>query len=65
MELVQEDQRWLKVPEVLNSFNVPGNPPHKLKLKEGAVVTVMRNLSMEGGLVNGTRYFPFLSLSLP
>src|ERR1700712_6006614 len=33
----------------------PGIPPHRLCLKVGAICTVMRNLSLEKGLVKNTR----------
>ncbi|XP_074324273.1 uncharacterized protein LOC141661188 [Apium graveolens] len=42
-------------PEYLNSINVPGLPPHNLKLKEGVAVMLMRNLNQTLGLCNGTR----------
>jgi len=34
----------------------PGNlPPHKLELKVGAIVMLLRNISLSEGLCNGTR----------
>ncbi|KAL8154528.1 hypothetical protein AgCh_000044 [Apium graveolens] len=42
-------------PEYLNSINIPGLPPHELKLKEGVTVMLMRNLNQTLGLCNGTR----------
>ncbi|XP_074378699.1 uncharacterized protein LOC141720249 [Apium graveolens] len=42
-------------PEYLNSINIPGLPPNELKLKEGVVVMLMRNLNQTLGLCNGTR----------
>jgi len=41
--------------EYLNSITLSGIPPHKLTLKEGAVVMLMRNLNPSLGLCNGTR----------
>ncbi|XP_017247877.2 uncharacterized protein LOC108219103 [Daucus carota subsp. sativus] len=41
--------------EYLNSINLPGMPPHDLKLKVGVVVMLMRNLNQTLGLCNGTR----------
>lgn len=32
-----------------------GLPPHELRLKEGSIMTIIRNLSVESGLCNGTR----------
>ncbi|XP_017250875.1 uncharacterized protein LOC108221513 [Daucus carota subsp. sativus] len=39
-------------PEYLHSFNIPGLPPHELKLKVGVVVMLMRNLNQTLGLCN-------------
>jgi len=39
--------------EYLNSVTLSGIPPHKLVLKEGAVVMLMRNLNTSLGLCNG------------
>ncbi|XP_017221381.1 ATP-dependent DNA helicase pfh1-like [Daucus carota subsp. sativus] len=41
--------------EYLNSINLPGMPPHEIKLKVGVVVMLMRNLNQTLGLCNGTR----------
>nr|GEU97982.1 DNA helicase [Tanacetum cinerariifolium] len=41
--------------EHLNTFNLPGFPPHLLELKVGALVMLLRNVNTAGGLCNGTR----------
>jgi ATP-dependent DNA helicase PIF1 len=41
--------------EVLNQLLEPGLPPHKLALKEGCPVMLLRNLDPTKGLCNGTR----------
>jgi hypothetical protein len=41
--------------EVLNQLSEPGLPPHKLMLKEGCPVMLLRNLDPRKGLCNGTR----------
>ena len=41
--------------EFLNTLNVSGLPPHKLCLKEHAIVICIRNLNVQNGLCNGTR----------
>ncbi|EEY61181.1 helitron helicase-like protein [Phytophthora infestans T30-4] len=41
--------------EVLHSMNISGMPPHKLTLKVGMPIMMMRNLNPDLGLCNGTR----------
>jgi hypothetical protein len=41
--------------EFLNSLTPSGLPPHKLRLRVGAMVIVLRNLDKERGIVNGVR----------
>jgi ATP-dependent DNA helicase PIF1 len=41
--------------EFLNSLNLSGIPPHKLNLKVGCPVMLMRNVNPRDGLCNGTR----------
>jgi ATP-dependent DNA helicase PIF1 len=40
--------------EVLNALQPQGMPPHKLVLKVGTPVMLMRNLNAKSGLANGT-----------
>lgn len=42
-------------PENLAGIDMPGLPPHHLKLKEGVPLILMRNLNAKNGLCNGTR----------
>ncbi|XP_016192457.1 uncharacterized protein LOC107633330 [Arachis ipaensis] len=42
-------------PEILNGINCLGLPPHKLVLKVGAPVMLLRNIDQTNGLCNGTR----------
>ncbi|GJZ88908.1 DNA helicase [Tanacetum coccineum] len=41
--------------EHLNTLKFPGFPPHRLELKMGAPVMLLRNVNVAGGLYNGTR----------
>src|SRR5438552_17980966 len=41
--------------ECLNTINLSSLPPHLLKLKVGAAVILLRNLSPSTGMSNGTR----------
>jgi len=43
--------------EFLNTVNASGMPPHKLKIKIGCVIMLLRNLNTKRGLCNGTRLY--------
>ncbi|XP_071695262.1 uncharacterized protein [Rutidosis leptorrhynchoides] len=42
-------------PEILNELKVPGVPNHKLTLKVGVPIMLLRNIDQSKGLCNGTR----------
>jgi hypothetical protein len=52
---LQNDQEPAYPEEFLNSLEIPGMPPHVLKLCVGAPVVLLRNLDPDRGLCNGTR----------
>ncbi|XP_071718001.1 uncharacterized protein [Rutidosis leptorrhynchoides] len=49
------EQQQIYPVEYLNTLNFPVVPPHKLKLKLGQPVMLLRNLCPSAGLCNGTR----------
>ena len=49
------DQEVHFTTEFLNSQNLSGMPPHKLNLKIGCPLLLLRNLNPSAGLCNGTR----------
>ncbi|XP_045823935.1 uncharacterized protein LOC123916509 [Trifolium pratense] len=48
------DQRWITT-EFLNDIKCSGMPNHKLRLKVGVPVMLLRNTDVSSGLCNGTR----------
>ncbi|XP_016200155.1 ATP-dependent DNA helicase PIF1-like [Arachis ipaensis] len=50
-----ESQLDIYSPELLNSINCSGLPPHKLILKVGVPVMLLKNIDKSSGLCNGTR----------
>ena len=52
---VEDDERNLYQPEFLNSISLGGLHPHKLTLKRGAPIMLLRNIDPKLGLCNGTR----------
>nr|XP_043633113.1 ATP-dependent DNA helicase PIF1-like [Erigeron canadensis] len=48
-------QQSLYSPDVLNGFKISGTPNHKLLLKPGVPVMLLRNIDQSKGLCNGTR----------
>ena len=51
-----EDNSAIYPPEFLNSLNISGLPPHKLRLKVGCTVMLLRNLDPSNHHCNGSRY---------
>jgi hypothetical protein len=42
-------------PDILNDIEDNGFPSHSIKVKEGCIILLMRNMDVAGGLCNGTR----------
>jgi hypothetical protein len=55
VEVEQGDHASNYPTEFLHSLTPAGCPPHRLKLKPGAIVMLLRNLHVKSGLCNGTR----------
>ncbi|EFP07889.1 hypothetical protein CRE_14160 [Caenorhabditis remanei] len=54
-EVVDDSNTKVVTTEFLNSINTSSLPPHRLKLKVGSIVMLLRNLDVASGLCNGTR----------
>lgn len=55
-ECVEENDRALYEADFLNRINPSGIAPHRLALKENAIIILIRNLDIKRGHCNGTRY---------
>jgi len=53
--LIKDSQQANFPSEFLNSLNISGLPPHKLRLKIGQPIILLRNINSVSGLCNGTR----------
>ena len=53
--VIDDDKSSLYPTEFLHSINISGMPPHKLQLKEGQPIILLRNVDPLQGLCNGTR----------
>ncbi len=51
----EENNAYLYPPEFLHSINPSDFPPHRLRLKVGAPIIMLRNLNQAKGLCNGMR----------
>lgn len=47
--------RTIGIEDLLTTLREPGVPPHELRLKVGAVCSIMRNLAVDKGLVKNAR----------
>jgi len=54
--VAEVDQQTVYPVEYLNSLNLSGLPPHRLHIKTGAPIMLLRNLDPVRGHCNGTRY---------
>ena len=57
IDFVLDDDHAANYPvEFLNSIEYSGLPQHKIPLKKGAIIILLRNLDTNKGHCNGTRY---------
>ena len=54
-DMVEDDHHNFYPVEFLNALTVSGLPPHKLRLKIGCPIILLRNIDHSHGLCNGTR----------
>uniref|UniRef100_A0A0R0FEF0 DNA helicase Pif1-like 2B domain-containing protein n=1 Tax=Glycine max TaxID=3847 RepID=A0A0R0FEF0_SOYBN len=55
-----DNQAWKALtPKFLNSLGTSGLPNHKIKLKVGSLIMLLRNIDQSEGLCNGTRLRQF------
>ena len=54
IDSVEEDPQNLYQVEFLNGLNLSGFPQHKIRLKPGCPIILLRNMDKEMGLCNGT-----------
>lgn len=53
---LNEDCQHLSIDsDILNNLELSGLPPHKLRLKTGCIVMLIRNIDCKVGMCNGTR----------
>jgi hypothetical protein len=55
IDAVDEEERLNFPVEFLNTLTPSGMPPHRFKIKIGAIIMLLRNLNTKRGLCNGTR----------
>ena len=53
---IDDDHVSMHDKQTLNQVNVSGIPPHRLPLKVGALIILIKNLHVSHGHCNGTRY---------
>ena len=56
-QCIDDDHVSMHDEQTMNQVNVSGIPPHRLPLKVGALIILIKNLHVSNGHCNGTRYF--------
>jgi ATP-dependent DNA helicase PIF1 len=56
----KDDQAMVISTKFLNTIILAGMPPHRLALKVGVLIILLRNLDVASGLCNGTRLIIWL-----
>ena len=55
-EYIEDYHKAVYDSDFLNKINTSGIPPHRLALKKNACIILIKNLNVEYGHCNGTRY---------
>ena len=56
-KVLEDSHQALYPTEFLNTLNISGVPPHKLRLKKSLPIMLLRNINPTNGMCNGSRFY--------